>query len=268
VDINGDGNDEILIGFEALDADGKRLWRLEGPHRQPTEGYHVDQLQIGRLGNAAVEAIVYAASGDVEAGALAGKRLWRRDFGHAQHVVLGNFRSGDKRACMAVYSCWVLGDAQKQFVKQFRVRVPEAKRIDAVAFVDEKGQIVNLAFPAIRCHSGEGMLVYPQGCPDGSDAVIVRDTDWPQALNMAGESPFVFKQPDASPQEKKQGPVGPGPDGYGVRIADFDNDGRAEVLIHDQTAAWIYKPPHPKRGAPNTHRRLEPITGQGWYSYP
>jgi hypothetical protein len=80
---------------------------------------------------------------------------------------------------------------------------------------------------------------------------------------MAGGSPFAFAQTEAKSQPGEQRPIGPGPDGHGVRIADFDNDGRAEVLIHDQTAAWIYKPPYPKKGAPNTHESLQPITGQG-----
>jgi hypothetical protein len=85
---------------------------------------------------------------------------------------------------------------------------------------------------------------------------------------MAGASPFVFPRPQAAPPPKEEQPTGPCVrDGYGVRIADFDNDGRAEVLIHDQTAAWIYKPPYPAKGAPNTHGRPAPITGQGRYGY-
>ncbi|MCC6127371.1 MAG: family 20 glycosylhydrolase [Pirellulales bacterium] len=266
-DIDGDGNEEILIGFDAYDADGKRLWRLEGNHRQPVTKYHVDQLQVGRLADSPTAAVVYAAGGDVEMGTLDGKLLWKKDFGHAQHVVLGDFRSGDKRACTAIYCCRDhLGAAQNTFLERTGIPVPPAGNRNNIAFLDSRGEVVNVLFPpALKYHSGEGILVYPQGCPDGGDALITRDWDWPQAFDMGGGHPFAFARAETDPPKNDGGPAGPGPDGYGVRIADFHKDGRAEVLIHDQTAAWIFEPPYPKKKAANTHKKIEPITGQGWY---
>jgi len=276
LDIDGDGDDEILIGFDAYDSDGKKFWRLEGERRQPITLYHVDQLQIGKFGNPPVTTVVYAASGNVEAGTLDGKLLWQRDVGHAQHVVLGDFRLGDKRACMAIYACsgrGGLGTAQKELLERVGVRMASGSdEIGSgnIVFLNEKGEIQSIIFAKDHFHSGEGILVYPQGCPDGSDAVITRDLQagertWPQALNMAGESPFEIPQPEIK-EQAKDGPAGCNTDdGYGVRIADFDNDGRAEILIHDQTTAWIFKPPFPKAGRKNTHEKLEPVTGQGWY---
>ncbi|MBN2161395.1 MAG: hypothetical protein JW713_00515, partial [Pontiellaceae bacterium] len=263
LDINDDGDDELLIGFDAYDANGRRLWRVPGPHRD-----HVDQLQVGWFGSPATAMIVYAASADVEAVTLNGKLLWKRDFGHPQHVVLGDFRSGDKKSCMAIYCCR-LGSAQRAFLEKSGTSVADKGRKTAnIAFVDHRGEIVNLLIPPPPTyHSGEGILVYPQGCSDESDVVITRDWAWPQALDLAGESPFAFVRPEPAARTVGERPVGPGPDGYGVRIADCDGDGRAEVLIHDQAELWIYKPPYPKRGTPNSHGKLQPITGQGWYGY-
>ena len=103
-----------------------------------------------------------------------------------------------------------------------------------------------------------------QGCADGSDAVIARDWGWPQALSMSGEEASVFPFPGPGGATPVVDPVGP--DGYGVRVGDFDKDGRAEVLIHDRTAAWIFRPPGPGSTTSSSHAALVPETGQGWYA--
>jgi hypothetical protein len=193
-----------------------------------------------------------------------------RGFGHPQHVILGDFRMGHKRACIAIYCCRdLLGDAQNEYLARVGKAVPEKGTRNNIAFLNSTGEIVSLIFPSgLKYHSGEGILLYPQGCADGSDAIITRDWEWPEALNMAGEHLFAFVRPKETTPHGAEQPTGPGPDGYGVRIADFDQDGRADILIHDQSAAWIYRPPYPRPGDPNTHKQLRPITGQTNYIVP
>jgi hypothetical protein len=266
-DLNGEGDEELLLGYDAYDSRGVRLWRVNDLGKVDPINNHVDQLQIGDFGTPPFKGIVYAGSFNVVMATAEGKLLWMHPFGHPQHVVLGDFRDGDKRASIAIYGCRDLVAApQKAFLEKAGLPIPPNGNRNNIAFMNSAGEIVGLIFPpALKYHSGEGILLYPQGCPDGSDAIILRDWEWPEALNMAGQRVFDFARPQVEPPADENYPHGPCPDGYGVRIADFDQDGRAEVLIHDQTFAWIYKPPYPATGASHTHDKLKPITGQGNY---
>lgn len=277
-DLDGDGFEELLVGYEAYDGDGKRLWRLSG---QDVEGYvpllhHVDQLQIGRVVPGGEPRIVYAGSWDIKLATLDGELLWQYELGHPQHVLLGDFRGGGKRAPMAFQNVQITGfwhtigehltGSGTRHGLELR---PEQWSGNALIFVDADGELVHIFYPevlwpgaqgnAVGAHSGEGLLIYPQGCPDGSDTVIVHDWGWPRAINLIGEEVFTFPYPG-----RPDSPINA--DGYGMRIFDFDNDGRAEALIHDQTTAWLFKPPLPAPAAPNTHHKLRPTTGQGWYA--
>ncbi|MBI3944854.1 MAG: hypothetical protein HY321_02970 [Armatimonadetes bacterium] len=277
LDLNGDGDEEILIGYEAYTADGHRLWRLEG--QDPAtydDNNHVDQLQAGPFGEGGALRIVYAGSRMVYVGTPEGRLVWQRELGHPQHVLVGDFRAGGARAHLAILS--VLHD-------------------NVLFFFRGDGALVNVLNPPpmwpenpekIRgAHSGEGLLIYPQGCPDGSDAVITRDWGWPRVYDLAGNEPFAFPPPGegesaariscprsaAEDEALRREGLSPGSpvvtrESYGIRIFDADGDGRAEVLIHNLRRAWLYKPPYPAAGAPNTHARLRPVTGQGWYALP
>lgn len=273
-DINGDGDEEILIGYEAYDGDGNRLWRLEGqdPGRYNPDD-HVDQLQVGRLGPDGEPCIVYAGSRMVYMATLSGKVLWEKELGHPQHVLVGNFVSGGSRAQLAFLN--VLAD-------------------NTIFFLRSDGRIANVLNPPVLwpedpgrtagCHSGEGILVYPQGCSDGSDAVITRDWGWPRVYGMDGRQSFAFPLPrpgdspacGVSPRTPledaclREDGMEPGSgvmsrESYGVRVCDADGDGQAEVLVHNLRRAWFFKPPLPAAGAPNTHGLLRPVPGQGFY---
>jgi hypothetical protein len=273
-DLDGDGNEEILVGYEAYDADGKRKWRLEG---QKVDGYdamgtHVDQLQVGPIGPNGETRIVYAGSLLATMGTPEGRLSWKREFGHPQHVVIGRFSDGNRKSRIALYATRA-GPVQKSFAKRVGREWPRRRPLN-ITWLDSTGKILSLVIPKVKwpaspkrrsaTHSGEGILVYPRGCPDGGDAVILRDWGWPRAVDMAGQSCFVFPFPG---QRASKGANPVGPDGYGVRIGDFNGDGRLEVLIHDRTSAWIFEPPLPSAKSPGKQAPLEPLTGQGVYKF-
>jgi len=278
-DIDGDGNEELLIGYEAYDGDGNRLWRLSD---QDESAYvpllhHVDQLQVAPLGADGETCIVYAGSWDIKLATPDGRLMWQYELGHPQHVLVGDFRGGGKRAPLAFMNVQINGfwhTIGEHLVasgtrNNLELR-PEEWSGNALVFADREGELVHILYPKDLwpgtpertggAHSGEGLLVLPQGCRDGADAVVVHDWGWPRVINLAGEEQFVFPYPGPSNASVN-------PDGYGMRLFDFDNDGRVEALIHDQNSAWVYRLPFPPEGTPNTHARLRPVAGQGWYAH-
>src|SRR5690606_18193316 len=136
VDLNGDGNDELLIGFDAYDAEGNHLWRVENLGEVDPIRNHVDQLQVGRIGPNGEVRIVYAASFDVVIATPEGKLIFKKGFGHPQHVVLGDFRDGDKQASIAVFCCYDrFGEAQDEYLKNVGQSVSRKKgRRNHIAF--------------------------------------------------------------------------------------------------------------------------------------
>ena len=277
-DIDGDGFEELLIGYEAYDADGNRLWQLTG---QDVDDYvpllhHVDQLQVGRLGSGGEVRIIYAGSWDIKLAAPDGELIWQYELGHPQHVIVGDFRGGGKRAPLAFQNVQITGfwhtigrhliDSGTRHGLELR---DEQWSGNALISAGADGELVHIFYPEVLwpgcpdrtggSHSGEGLLIWPQGAPDGSDAIIAHDWGWPRAFDLVGEELFTFPYPGEASASVNA-------DGYGMRILDFDNDGRAEVLVCDHSAAWVFKPPLPAAGAPNTHHKLRPVTGQGWYA--
>ncbi|MCC6679948.1 MAG: hypothetical protein IT445_03505 [Phycisphaeraceae bacterium] len=276
-DLDGDGEDELLVGYEAFDRDGRRLWRLSG---QTEEGYqpeqcHADQVQIGSLEGQSEPLIVYAGSFEFHAATLSGQLRWKRELGHPQHVLIGGFRGGGKSAALAVLNLRI-GPPVREFAEANGLTLPEWKRgyKNSIVWMNGAGEIISVFYPTPYwpghvqarggVHSGEGILIYPQGCPDGSDAVIMRDNGWPQAFDLTGQEVFQLPYPGPRIESVEDDPVGV--DGYGVRIYDFDGDGRAEILVHDRTTAWVFQPPYPADGVAFSHERLQPVTGQGWYA--
>ena len=273
-DLDGDGFEELLIGYEAFDASGERIWRLEGMEEKSYApvGHHVDQMQVGPLGDDGGPRILYAGSRNIMMGGPQGELYWQYWLGHPQHVLIGDFRAGERSARLAMLNLSV-GQHLAQFAEKNQVELPDGTQ-NGLVWLHSDGTIESVHYPEPSwpgspgrsggCHSGEGILIYPQGCDDGSDVVITRDWGWPDALNLSGERVFEIPFPGGPSEVASNDPVAR--DGYGIRIFDFDGDGVAEILIHNRAEAWIFRPPFPKPGEKNTHAKLSPVTGQGWYS--
>lgn len=273
-DLDDDGNDELLIGYEAYDADGRRLWRLDAV---PEETYdpdaqHVDQLQLAFYGPDREPRIIYAGSRMAYSATLAGRCRWQLDLGHPQHILAGQFIPHPRHRQLVF-----LGNL----------------RGNALLVVRDDGLLLNAFSPETlwpelpgftrKPHSGEGMLIYPQGCENGCDAIILRDWGWPRMVDADGRTVCEFPAPapaDApatSPRSAAEteryrsdrmlpdAPLCPR-ESYGVRVADMDGDGRAEVVAHNLRRLWVFKPPWPAAGAAHAHARLRPVAGQGWYA--
>lgn len=84
-DIDGDGCDEVFIGFTLIDHDGQVLFRND------TNGAHQDAVYLARLGN---EWRLLFGNHGIHCLAADGSELWHHPlvFNEAQHAVAGRFR--------------------------------------------------------------------------------------------------------------------------------------------------------------------------------
>ncbi len=86
-DLNGDGREEMFIGYDLVDADGRRIWSL------PVDTDHTDEIVIGKIDPERDEliAIVSGSEGFMLAD-LQGNIIVKDIIGHAQRISVGNYR--------------------------------------------------------------------------------------------------------------------------------------------------------------------------------
>ncbi|MEI7026520.1 hypothetical protein [Paenibacillus sp. y28] len=87
-DVDGDGRDEMFIGYHLVDHDGKLLWTL------PVPTDHTDEILIGSWDPEGLEPQIAIASGNegFMIADLQGRILHKHMIGHAQRVSVGNYR--------------------------------------------------------------------------------------------------------------------------------------------------------------------------------
>lgn len=86
-DINGDGREEMFVGYDLVDADGKKIWSL------PVHSDHTDEIIIGKIDpdRGDLIGIVSGSEGFMLAD-LEGNIVVRDLIGHAQRISTGNYR--------------------------------------------------------------------------------------------------------------------------------------------------------------------------------
>jgi rhamnogalacturonan endolyase len=86
-DLNGDGREEMFVGYDLVSPEGKRLWSL------PIYTDHTDEIVIGKIDPEREELIGIVSGWEgfmlVD---LNGKILVRETVGHAQRISVGNYR--------------------------------------------------------------------------------------------------------------------------------------------------------------------------------
>lgn len=86
-DINGDGREEMFVGYDMVSADGKMIWSL------PVETDHTDEIVIGKIDPDRDELIgTVSGSEGFMLSDLQGNILVKHIIGHAQRISVGNYR--------------------------------------------------------------------------------------------------------------------------------------------------------------------------------
>lgn len=93
-DADGDGRDEVFVGFALVDDDGEVLFQHD------PQGAHQDAAYVAR-GHDGTWHLLFGNAG-VHCLRVDGTESWHHPLGEAQHVVVGHFREDSPLQCMVV----------------------------------------------------------------------------------------------------------------------------------------------------------------------
>ncbi|HWC16956.1 MAG TPA: twin-arginine translocation signal domain-containing protein, partial [Terriglobales bacterium] len=205
-DIDGDGKDEILIGYTLWDHTGERLWS----HDEELHD-HADAVFVGNLSeDASAEPRAYVSGSD-EGLLIFDKRgtiLNHVRVGHAQSGTIGRFRSDLSGLQYMTVNFW--------------------KNPGIVTLFDKDGNILMQEEPI---HSASSMLpVNWRG--DGQDFVLLSGNVHEGGM-IDGHMRRVVMFPDDGHPD------------LCASVANLTGDARDEVILWDQNSVWIYTQDRP-----------------------
>lgn len=102
MDLDGDGKDEMFVGYNLVDHDGKKIWTL------PVPTDHTDEIVIGKIDPSRDENIICIVSGNegFMMTDLHGNILKKDMISHAQRLSVGNYRPDLPGSEIAVTTYW------------------------------------------------------------------------------------------------------------------------------------------------------------------
>jgi hypothetical protein len=236
-DFNGDGRDELLMGYSLLDHDLKTIWKLDLGPGFNYAAEHADHVGASDLNGDGKLEVRYSGSKDFLVTDLDGKTLWKSSAGHGQSSVAGPWGPhGEQQIIMAEKNrgLWGLDTGGK-------VRW-HSKDINGYAIAS-----VHWA-KAGACQNWA--LFRPQlkpikKTPYESDPAWSR-TLWPKFLACDGTPLDVFPWKEEYAQPKRLIRAERSYDcgvKYYALVRDLDHDGLDEVLIHDRSRIWLFHAP-------------------------
>jgi len=250
IDLDGDGFDEVLIGLEAFDRNGRLLWRVEGRSDQYTTlqignvlpGPGLEAI-IGEYGHAGTDRGLYIQGMGREGAPPVARYL--RLSGNTHSATIGRFLAGRGLGQILIRNNTHVGAEDVRRHRILDPLAPEDTRELALPLLDTpwKGNLEN----------GRFMGEYPRPIEwDGDEEAEV--------LAVERHVP----RPRASVHEWRTGERllvtnHRGMMEAGVRVCDVCGDGREEILVWNENEVAVYFSPSPGRepGPPaRRHDRL------------
>jgi len=232
-DLDGDGVDEFVIGFNAVDDTLETMWTCKAvPDADWDAGeMHADCIGIGEIGEGLCIAL---AASDMQylIDAERGRMIWKYKGEHPQCCAIGRFHPG-------------LDDGQVMV---------HNKRADLQLLDGDGKEIWRITPPpnfplgqAVPCkrqafHTFDPLTVLRGVGPAQTDMVIFTDGGWPYVIDGLGRRCLEFPYTQNAAQDWGEVPGRPDDYGYGyyARVANFNGDRGPEILISDRRFAWVY----------------------------
>ena len=234
-DIDGDGFDEFVIGFNLVDHDLTTVWSFQPVPADEWDApeMHVDDLVLGDVDG---RPCVVAAASDTfyVLDARTGELLWKRPTTHPQHCQIGRFQLDIASAQIFIHN------------KRAELQLFDPKGRELWNMMPPRNFPLGTAAPCKRqmFHVFDPTEVLPGMGPAGTDLLVFTDGGWPYVIDGFGKRFLELPYTPNAAQDWGEVPGRPDDYGYGyyARVRDFDGDGAPEVLINDRRFAWVYKP--------------------------
>ena len=236
VDLDGDGLDEWLIGYEYINNDLEPIWRFDAePHFVPDEPEkHVDAMDHIRLADGRF-LVGYAASDIQFVVDDAGKLLFKVRRTHPQQCWFGNFLPERDEP----YQLFVVN-----------------KRAELDMF-DSQGNVIWSVDPAqnwplgrpkpfeagLQFHLFDPSHVLRGAGEGGSDLILYLEGGWPYIINGRGERCAELEYTPETNQDYLWTAGRPDDQGYGFLAVLDEKDDHVRLVLADRRYAWEYEIP-------------------------
>jgi hypothetical protein len=230
-DVDGDGCDEVFVGFALLDQDGAELFR------HPDHGHHQDAAAVVRLRDGSWRLLF--GNGGAHCLAADGTTLWHHPLAEAQHIVPGRFRADSELQFMVIDRGQNRGDADCHATlylydldgnELWRRPQPPGSWCSAgvkLAWNGPGGLDCLLVYSRglVTCDWRDGAMFYGYVPPADGEAIIDGNGDLVASFQMA----YAY---DPTPDDRTYGY-------YGL-AADVWGDSREEILLTGARSACLY----------------------------
>lgn len=208
LDVDGDGKEELVIGYSMFSPEGKKLWS----HDELTD--HSDGIVLGNFSGRAdgpVRVYSFASDEGFLVFDLQGAILKRQQIGHTQSPVVGKFRMDAPGLQLMSVNFW--------------------RNPGIIALYDSEGNILQMDEPI---HSGSPMLpVNWRG--DGQEFVLLSGNVREGGM-IDGRMRRVVMFPDDGHPD------------LAAAVMDLTGDARDEIVLWDQKRVWVYTQDRPFAG--------------------
>ncbi|MFW6058999.1 MAG: hypothetical protein ACODAQ_02390 [Phycisphaeraceae bacterium] len=216
-DIDGDGCDEILLGYRLMDHDGRVLWTLERAEyaERLLGARHADNVFLGKLHGDESDRVTALFAGGSDglffADGHTGEIFAHHELGHVQHLEVGRYRPDLPGLQVCAANRWA--------------------NFGITTFLDNEGAEL---FQFQPDHEGEQFVTVRWGADH--DLIFMNRSEASKGLwDAFGRR--VVELPENMPLGREA--VGQ------TAVADLDGDGRDELLILMDGQLHVYRPAEP-----------------------
>ncbi|MBI2432147.1 MAG: hypothetical protein HYV26_04685 [Candidatus Hydrogenedentes bacterium] len=242
-DVDGDGLDEFLIGYNLVDNTLETVWSFKPVEDAAWDAaeMHVDFIDVGEVDRrlcAAMAASDTTYLFDLRSGEL----LWKHGGVHPQSCKIGRVDPSTP------------GNQVVVFNKRADIQLFDETGTELWRIMPPRNFPLGEAAPCQRqaFHTFDPLTLLPGVGAGGADLLIFSDAGWPYVIGPDGQRCLEFPYTPNAAQDWGEVPGRPDDYGYGfyVRAANFDGDPELEILINDRRFAWVYEAEHAPQETP------------------